>query len=449
MQWGRIGSLVAGAGLVVACGGGSPEGLPRNLLLVVVDTLRADHVSAYGYPRDTTPQLAALAAEGTRVEIAYAPSATTGPTHAALFSGRHPRSVGVRRNAVPLPEEVPTLAERLADAGFATAGVVSSFVLDGRFGFDQGFSDWDDDFEPSQATVRHGSFEGHALEAGFDRRASETTDRALAWLAQSRTAPFFLFVHYFDPHDPYVPPAPFAERFAVAPDASPRDQATARYDAEVAYTDAEIGRLLAGLDALELADDTLVVVTADHGEGLFDHGHLFHDVFLYEEAVRVPLVVRGPGIAAGRVVAGPVSLVDLLPTLLDLVEGPGPAGTGARSFAPLLRGVGNFDAERPIVLERREFRTDRVGRIPVRGEALAVRAGRWKYVEAPEEGRRELYDLVRDPGEMENVSGREPARVAALADFLARWREEHPVMAPVAPVSPEDARRLEALGYVE
>lgn len=449
MPWRWFGILVVLAGLCAGCGGRQQEAVPRHLLLIVVDTLRADHTSAYGYARNTTPHLVSLASAGVLVETAYAPSATTGPTHAALFSGRHPRSVGVRRNAVPLPERVATLAERLADAGFATAGVVSSFVLDGRFGFDQGFATWDDVFEPSRSTVRHGDFEGHAVEEGFDRRASDTTDRALAWLAESRAAPFFLFVHYFDPHDPYVPPAPYAQRFPVPPDASVRAQATALYDAEVAYTDAEIGRLLAGLDALGLAGDTLVVVTADHGEGLFDHGHVFHDVFLYEEAVRVPLVLRGPGIASGELLDGPVSLVDLLPTLLDLMGRPDPSLPGARSFASSLRGGAAIDDVRPIVLERREFRTDRVGRIPVRGEALAVRDGRWKYVEAPEEGRRELYDLVSDPGEQENLATREPARAAALAAYLARWREAHPVAVPAAPVSPEDARRLEALGYVE
>jgi len=435
--------------LLAGCGVPEGQGAPRSLLLVVVDTLRADHTSAYGYARDTTPQLARLAAEGARVVAVYAPSATTGPTHAALFTGRHPRSVGVRRNAVPLPEDVATLAERLADAGLETAGIVSSFVLNRRFGFDRGFGTWDDRFDRERATVGHRKFEGHALEEGFDRRASDTTDRALRWLAGARGAPFFLFVHYFDPHEPYVAPLPYARRFASAADASLRAQAAALYDAEVAYTDAEIGRLVAGLDALGLAGETLVVVTADHGEGLFDHGHLFHDVSLYEEAVRVPLVLRGPGVAAGQVLAGPVTLVDLAPTLLELMDLPALSGIAGRSFAKALAGGSPPEADRPIVLERRVFTSDRVGTIPVRGEKLAVLEGRWKYIEAPEEERRELYDLERDPHERVNVVEREPARAAALAERLARWRRETPAAAPAAPVSPEDAQRLEALGYAE
>jgi arylsulfatase A-like enzyme len=437
-------------GLFLA-GCGAPEGQapPRSLLLVVVDTLRADHTSAYGYARETTPQLERLAAEGARVSTVYAPTATTGPTHAALFTGRHPRSVGVRRNAVPLPEGFATLAEQLADAGLETAGIVSSFVLNRRFGFDRGFGMWDDQFDRERSTVGHRRFEGHVLEEGFDRRASDTTDRALQWLAGVGGAPFFLFVHYFDPHEPYVPPAPYVRRFAVDADASPRVRAAVLYDAEVSYTDAEIGRLLAGLDDLGLAGETLVAVTADHGEGLLDHGYLFHDVFLYEEAVRVPLVLRGPGIPAGQVLSGPVSLVDLLPTLLDLLDRPSPSGIAGRSFAPALAGGALPDAERPIVLERRVFSSDRVGTIPVRGEKLAVREGRWKYIEAPEEKRRELYDLESDPGERVNLAQREPARAAALAERLVRWRRETPAIPPAAPVSPEDEERLEALGYAE
>lgn len=435
--------------LLAGCG--APEGQepPRSLLLVVVDTLRADHTSAYGYARDTTPQLARLAAEGARVETAYAPSATTGPSHAALFTGRHPRSVGVRRNAVPLPDGVATLAERLTDAGLETAGIVSSFVLHRRFGFDRGFAAWDDRFDRQRATVRHRRFEGHALEEGFDRRASDTTDRALRWLARARGRPYFLFVHYFDPHEPYVPPAPYAGRFAAEPDASLRAQAAALYDGEVAYTDAELGRLLAGLDKLGLDGETLVVVTADHGEGLFDHGHLFHDVFLYEEAVRVPLVLRGPGVKAGRVLPGPVTLLDLFPTLLELLGLSAPAGLPGRSFAAALAGGPPSGAARAIVLERRVFTSERVGTIPVRGEKLAVREGRWKYIEAPEEERRELYDLESDPRERVNLAEREPARAAALAERLARWRRDTPAAPPAASVSPEDAERLEALGYVE
>jgi arylsulfatase A-like enzyme len=449
---GRVRGLAALALAAAMCGCAGSDPAAPNLLLIVVDTLRADHLAAYGYGKGETPHLTRLAREGTRFETAYAPTATTGPTHAGLFTGRFPRSVGVRRNAVVLAEAHETLAERLAAAGWDTAAVVSSFPLHRKFGFAQGFSVYDDEFDPKRASVRHTRFEGYPVTEGFDRRADATTDRALAWLAgrEKRRRPFFLFVHYFDPHEPYVAPARYQRRFALGKNATLRDQAAALYDAEVAFTDSEIGRLLAGLAAGGLADDTLVVLTADHGEGLFQHGHLFHDVYLYEEAVRVPLLVRGPGLARGSVVAGPVMVLDLLPTLLELLGLDLPAeDLAGHSLAALLRGSEAGDLERSVVLERREFSTDRVGTLQVSGEQLALRRGRWKYIEAPEEQRRELYDLTEDPGERNDLHQREPAIAQQLAAELARWRAETPVAAAAGPVSPEDRKRLEALGYVD
>ena len=438
--------------LAALCACAAPEPTRPNLLLIVVDTLRADHLAAYGYTAGETPQLTQLAQEGTRFETAYAPSATTGPTHAGLFTGQHPRSVGVRRNAVPLADAHETLAERLAAAGWDTAAVVSSFPLHRKFGFDQGFASYDDAFDPVRASVRHTSYEGIPVPEGFDRRADATSDRALAWLAdrQEQRRPFFLYVHYFDPHEPYSAPARYQRRFAVGKGATLRQQAAALYDAEVAFTDAEIGRLLAGLAALGFADDTLVVLTGDHGEGLFEHGHLFHDVHLYEEAVRVPLLLRGPGLARGSVVEAPVSLLDLLPTLLELLGLPPPPADGAgSSLVPLLNGRGGASPQRSLVLERREFTSARVGTVRVAGEQLALRRGRWKYIEAPLEGRRELYDLLEDPGERRDLHEREPALVAQLSAELARWRAATPAAAAAGAVSPEDRVRLEALGYVD
>lgn len=441
-----------GAALVFCAGCGGGRSVPPNLLLIVVDTLRADHTTPQGYPRDTTPALERLASEGVRVEVAYAPTATTGPTHAALFTGRYPRSVGVRRNAVVLAAEHTTLAERLAAAGWETAAVVSSFVLHRKFGFDQGFASYDDDFDPRGATLHERSYEGHAVPRGFDRRATETSDRALAWLdARAADAPpFFLFLHYFDPHGPYVAPIEYQRRFPYPEHGSPREKALAIYDAEVAYTDAEIGRVLAGLAERRLAANTFVVVTADHGEGLFDHGYLFHDVHLYEEAVRVPLLFRGPGLPPGRVLAGPVLLLDLLPTLLDLLGAPAPdVALPGRSLVAALRGEEELDPDRELVLERRIFSSHRVGNIRVEGEKLAIRKRRWKYSEAPEEAARALYDLARDPGERRNLVDRDPERAAELAASLAAWRRRTPAAAQPGEVAPEDRAHLEALGYAD
>jgi arylsulfatase A-like enzyme len=301
--------------------------------------------------------------------------------------------------------------------------------------------------------VRIEEFEGQRVPAGFDRRAADTTDRALRWLERTRDPerPFFLFVHYFDPHDPYVPPRAFAERFALEEEPGSRGRAIALYDAEVAYTDAQLGRLLVFLDERGLSEETLVVVTADHGEGLFDHGYLYHDVHLYEEAVRVPLVMRRPGlIPAGRSFAEPVALVDLLPTLLDLLGlDAAPAGAQGLSLAPALLGRGRLDPGRPVFLERRRFETRQVGGIAVAGEKFALREGSWKYIEAPEEGTRELFHLGRDAQERENLVERESGYAAALAHQLRAWREATPGAAPGPAPSPEDRRRLKALGYVE
>lgn len=441
--------LAAGFALgLLGCGGHGTSA--PNLVLVVVDTLRADHLAPYGYGGAPTPRFARFASEGARVARAYAPTATTGPTHAGLFTGRPPRNVGVLRNAVPLAAAHETLAERLSASGFETAAVVSSFPLHRRFGFDQGFATYLDDFDPRRATVRHTRFEGHAVPEGFDRRADDTTRRALEWLA-SRTdpdEPFFLFVHYFDPHEPYAAPRVHQERFAAPRGATHRERAVALYDAEVDFTDSQLGRLLDGID--EQGDDTFVVVTADHGEGLFQRGHLFHDVHLYEEGVRVPLLVRGPGIPAGHVVEGPATLLDLWPTILDLlgVARDGDALAG-RSLAAALRGEEQLADGRALVLERRRFRAERVGKIPVAGEQLALVRAEWKLIESGADGRRELYDLGADPREREDRSAHEAARVSEMASELAEWRKRWPEAAAAGRVSEDDRARLEALGYVD
>ena len=442
-------AALLGAACTSCAVGGEPA--RPNLLLVVIDTLRADRSSAYGYELDTTPALRGLAGQGVRFEAAYAPSATTGPSHATLFTGLQPYAHGVLKNGLVLGDEHATLAETLTAAGYQTAAVVSSYVLHRKFGFARGFASYQDDFDPQDATLRPESWEGERVEA-FDRRAEHTTERALDWLRdRDSSRPFFLFVHYFDPHDPYVAPPEWQRRFAAPEGADRAGHARALYDAEVAYTDAWIGRLLAGLQELGLEAGTLVVVTADHGEGLFDHGYFYHGVQLYEEAVRVPLLVRWPGgLDGGRVVTEPVALVDLLPTLLELTGSAVPADAlpGA-SLADALRGDAPLDPERPVYLQREAFTADRVGEFPVAGEKLGLRVGVWKYLEAPEEGTRELFHLERDPAERRNLADAEPERVAGLARRLAPHREALRRVAEPPALEASDRRRLEALGYTE
>jgi len=311
---------------------------------------------------------------------------------------------------------------------------------------------------------------------GLDRRAAETTSRAVRWLEQTRdpTRPFFLFVHYFDPHDPYDPPPPFAGRFRSAdgerrregvrgPRASADERVaralaafhreTARpYDEEIAYADDQLARLLGVLDRLGLADDTIVVMTADHGEGLGQHGWLLHGVNVYEELVRVPLLVRWPRrIPARRVSGAPVEQVDIVPTVLDLVGlVPVAEGLPGRNLAAALRDVTPFDRERPVFLTRRLYEPRDFGHFPAKGMKFAVRLGRWKYIVGQEEKTRELFDLEADPGELRNRVVDEPERATALADLLARWQVTvgPPVSTPA--LGDEDtARRLRALGYTQ
>ncbi len=424
------------------------------MLLITIDTTRSDHCSVYGYHLDTTPNLERLAEDGVRFDLAYAPTATTGPTHATIFTGLYPIAHRVVKNGRILASAHRTLAERLADRGYSTAGIAGSFVLDRKFGYAQGFDSWDDEFDRAGTTLRVERWEGHAVAGGFDRRADATTQRAVDWLERRHDPgkPFFLFVHYFDPHDPYLPPDRFAARFPGAA-GSGNDLAAevARYDAEIAFADDRIGALLDALDRLGLSEQTLVVVAGDHGEGLMQHGHMAHGVHIYEEQVRVPLLLRGPrGLPTVGVVEQAVQLVDLTPTILELT------GTDiddrdfqGRSLVPLLTGGETSGHAPPVYLHRRHYEPGIIGRVPVRGEKFAIRDGDWKYIMGTDEGTRELFDLSRDPHERRNLQDAEPERAADLARRLAAWRSTHerPDL-PQGELSEEDLERLRSLGYV-
>jgi len=419
-----------------------------SIVLVTIDTLRADHVSAYGYPRATTPNLDALAAGGARFADAYAMSSTTLPSHATIFTSRPPDEHGVVKNGIALPDDVPTLAEALRAAGWETAAFVSSFVLEHRFGLARGFDHYDDDFTGADhsSPIRH--WEGYSLDAPYDRRAVETTDHALAWLAaRDDDRPFFLWVHYFDPHGPYDPPAGHREAFLEHDDPRSPRHAVDLYDGDVHYADAELGRLLAATEPLA----PLTIVTSDHGEGLWDHGWLAHGVFLYEEMVRIPLVVRFPGvIPPGRVVGGLAAHVDLAPTLAGLIGRPLVADARGRDLSPQLRGTADPDPDRAVHLQRRQYQASRLGHLRIAGPKHAIRVGTWKLILSPEELGFELFDLAHDPGELHNLAGLRPDVVEALGERLVAWqRGQHPHAAAAAAPSEETTERLRALGYVE
>jgi arylsulfatase A-like enzyme len=423
-----------------------------NILLVTIDTLRADHASCCGYARPTMPRLERLAAEGALFCHAYCPVPTTAPSHATMLTGQYALVHGVVKNGYTLGPEHETLTERLRAAGYATAAVTASFPVNSRFGLAQGFDLYDDEFPIEGSSYPMRTFEGFALTGGFDRRAAATATRALTWLERERPPerPFFLWVHFFDPHAPYDPPAPYDRAFAATPDASPTERTIAAYDGEVRYTDEHLGRLLDALEKDGLSRNTIVVVVSDHGEGLGQHGFFDHGMLLYEEAVRVPLVIRWPGqVRAGQNVTSAVPLVDLAPTLMDLAGVPtdGQAMAG-RSLARVLRGEEKADPKRPIFLQRRYYEPGSKRAPKIKGLQYGVRVGGYKLIEAPEDGVTELYDLASDPGELRNVAAEQPDRTRELKALLLDWVRLAPAFSRQE-VSLEDAARLRALGYFD
>lgn len=426
------------------------------MLLVSVDTLRADALGAYGGPV-ATPTFDRLAAQGVVFERAYAPASATAPSHATLFTGQEPARHGVLRNGESLAADAQPLATRFRAAGFATAGFASSFVLDPRFGWNTGFDHFDAAISAAGATMGKqkpypGAFWSAERFDGFDRRATATNDAVLHWIEGARE-PFFLFVHYFDPHGPYVPPAVFSERTAeihvplegrelpgVAP--AQLEKLIRRYHGEVLYVD---DALAAVVDALsrKSARPNVIALTADHGEGLGQHRWLEHAVHLYEEQVHVPLILRAPGLPAGRRVATPVALADVAPTLLDLAGLPADGAIDGRSLAAAARGA--TIEERPIFGVRRLV-SEEVGWD--RGVELSVRRGRWKFIWASDTPH-ELFDLEADPGESKNVIASQPAVAAEMLALLQRHIEALPQAREAAPLSDETRKALQALGYVE
>ena len=343
--------------LLQACTG-RPSG-PANVLIVTLDTLRADRIGAYGYAAARTPVLDGLAARGARFANATTTTPLTLAAHTSLFTGTFPTYHGVRDNTgFYVDDSLQTLAETLKARGYRTAGFVGAFVLDGRWGIAQGFDEYVDDFDLGEDV-------GPGLDA-IQRRGSEVVDKAAGWLHGVGDQPFFGWVHLYDPHTPYDAPAEFASRF---PDT--RDGA---YDAEIAYTDSQVGRLLAALETAGHLDDTLVVVLADHGEQLGEHDEQAHGFFVYDASVQVPLIMAGPGVTP-RVVPDQVRIVDVMPTVLDLLQVPGPAPMQGTSLGPTLAG------ERVDLLAFAESWYPRFHY--GWSELRAVRDGRFKFILAP------------------------------------------------------------------
>jgi arylsulfatase A-like enzyme len=426
----------AAAGLLLALsvvGSGCGSAPTWNLVIVTFDTTRADHIGAYGHAGASTPNIDRLAADGVLFRQAFTAVPITLPSHTTIMTGRYPVGHGVRDNGIfTVPEEELTLAEILRGEGYRTAAAVGSFPLTAQFGLDQGFELFDDrvspgfeDFLARRRLPRSGLF--------FDeRRAARVNEAIYPWLDEHHREPFFLWVHYFDPHQPQAPPPPYNQLFAGR-----------SYDGEIAYADESLGTLLGRLEELGVDERTLVVFTADHGEGLGEHHEDTHSILAYNTTLHVPLVMRIPGGPAARAVAERVGTVDIVPTVLELLGLPVPDDLHGRSLAPLLDfGGGEAEPSRPYYAETLSPRL-----LNGWGELRGIFSGRFKYIHGPEP---ELFDLTEDPDEIHNLMDDRPEVVEALHQELEAFMTRHASRRGQArrEIDEETLRRLESLGYL-
>lgn len=418
--WPIVAAVLAVA-LVLAWGWRArPRAHRLNLLLVTIDTVRADHVGVYGARDAQTPTLDALAARGVRFEHAETAVPITGPSHATILTGLYPPVHGVRDNIVfSLDPRHRTLATRLKGAGYRTAAFVGAYPVAAAFGFKQGFDSLSENFKESPIPG-----------AGAQRPANEVVDDTLGWLQTPGEGPFFVWMHLYDPHAPYDPPEPYRTRFAGRP-----------YDGEIAFADAQLGRLLAWLRTSGHESDTVVAVLSDHGESLGEHGEVTHAVLLYEATLHVPFLLAGPGVPVGRAVAARVATVDVAPTLLRMLDvEPGPEMTG-RDLRPAFRGE-RIPAE-PLYAE------SVFGRLNCRWSSLrSWTADDWKLMQG---SRTEIFHLSEDPHEIRDRSAEEGPRIermrAALQAAVAKMAPAGD-QARTAAVTPDQEAMLKSLGYV-
>jgi len=482
----RLGSLALAAAavfliLLTACG--RPR-LPDHppILLLTIDTLRADHLSSYGYPRQTSPVLDALAAEGARFDFAISQWPKTGPSFASIMTSSYPKDNNiVRRVGIRVPCSYRMLAEELQAAGYDTRGVVANGALGREFCFDQGFDDYVESWKGAKSQ--------HAIDAATV--AGKVTDLALESLSRAdEKKPLFLWVHYLDPHFPYTPPPEYAERFQgdgkvvtgekvpidlgstrrfvggigvsqVLDDSDDLDRYVARYDGEIAYVDHEIGRLFDALRERGLWDRMLVVMTSDHGESLGEHGYYFgHGMYPFQDGLRVPLVVRFPRIVEPHVDPDPVELLDLAPTILEAAGVQLDKGRWAQGGSLFDRMWGQVSGKGRLVYSESGYAVHRKW-------MKSVSDGRFKLIWLPaiQEQRRCLgraseyafFDLHSDPGELTDVTDRHLAEMESFQRQLRTWflaprfeleRDPETCTSQTTETAPETIEQLKALGYL-
>jgi arylsulfatase A-like enzyme/Tfp pilus assembly protein PilF len=412
--------LVAAVVVLAVAWWARPRVLRPNLLLVTIDTLRADHLGVYGARDARTPNLDALAARGVRFAHAQAAIPLTGPSHATILTGLYPPVHGVRDNILySLDPRHRTLASRLKSLGYRTAAFVGAYPVAADFGFSQGFDSWSEDFKESPVPG-----------AGAQRAANEVVSDALGWLQVPGRGPFFAWLHLYDPHAPYDPPEPYRTAFAGR-----------LYDGEIAFADAQLGRVFDWLRSSGHEASTVVVVIADHGESLGEHREVTHAVLLYEATLHVPFLVAGPGVPAGRTVDERVATVDVVPTILKLLGVVAAPETNGRDLGPAMRG----ERLRPEPI----YAESLYGRLNFRWSSLrSWTTGDWKLVQG---SRSEIFHLTEDPAETRDLSAEEAPRVermrAALQTAVAKLAPGGDA-ARTAAVTPDSEAMLRSLGYV-
>ncbi|MCH7595250.1 MAG: sulfatase-like hydrolase/transferase [Planctomycetes bacterium] len=392
----------------------------HSLILITLDTTRADHLGCYGSTTARTPTLDRMAARGIRFARAYTPVPLTLPSHCSIFTGRYPKEHGLRDNGrQALPDHFPTLATIFKEHGYRTGAFIASIVLESRFGLDRGFDLYSDDLghvKPGQVLL------------DLEIPADTVTDRALSWLDENRDERFFCWVHYFDAHDPYEPPPAF------------RAQHEHPYDGEIAFVDTQIRRIVNWLERSNLASRTCVVIVGDHGESFGEHGNNGHTIFLYETNLHVPMIFVHPEVLpSGHDVESVVELVDVLPTVMDLYGWTAPAGLLGRSLVPAL--ARREMVERPVYSENQSVTTAWGW-----AQQRSLTTDRWKYISST---RPELYDLRADAEEMKNLVDERPDVARKMLDSLiTRYEEMTPGQADDMAVDLAMVRALETLGYV-
>ena len=395
----------------------------RDVFLITIDTLRADHVHCYGYDHVQTPSLDQLAKQGVRFTLAFTPSPITNSSHASILTGLLPSSHGVSDFGVPLAASRPTLAETLKKRGYRTAAFIGAVILDSKAlapGFDRGFEFYDNFPADAESKSRWGRVE---------RRGMEVVQHAETWLNAHPTGPHFIWVHLYDPHDPYEPPPPYSETY--------KDRL---YDGEIAYADSALGHFLAYLKKQGWYAGSLIVVVGDHGEGLGEHHEETHGIFLYDSTTHVPLLVKLPEQReSGRTVEAQVRTTDIMPSILEVLGVPAPANLDGESLQPFLVGTG---ATPRTVIGETEYPL-RFGWAPLR----SVRKEGLKFIEAPKP---ELYDLPSDPNELQNHYAPWDPKVQKLRKILAELsaKSTAPTRTSAATVSAGTIDELHALGYL-